>query len=136
MKLISVLLATFALSAQAFNSNPSSLTKKVSSANKPVAFNKNKAVTSPLFRDAALTRGGAVPGWAAYNEALEKTPITAKACTSAVGFFLGDLLAQVRYILYVKKDSYISWINGFLPFYIYDYISHSLSLTLPLLSLY
>ena len=108
MKLISVLLATFALSAQAFNSNPSSLTKKVSTANKPVAFNKNKAVTSPLFRDAALTRGGAVPGWAAYNDALEKTPITAKACTSAVGFFLGDLLAQVsiisRLCIYVPNE--------------------------------
>jgi len=42
-----------------------------------------------------LTRGGAVPGWAAYNEALDKNPLTAKAFTSLVGWFLGDLLAQL-----------------------------------------
>lgn len=59
------------------------------------AFGKGSAVASPLFRDAALTRGGAVPGWAAYNEALDKNPLITKAMTSLVGWALGDFLAQV-----------------------------------------
>uniref|UniRef100_A0A7S1G146 Peroxisomal membrane protein MPV17 n=1 Tax=Corethron hystrix TaxID=216773 RepID=A0A7S1G146_9STRA len=51
---------------------------------------------SPLFksRDPFVVRGGAVPGWAAYNEALDKKPLTAKALTSLVGWALGDFLAQ------------------------------------------
>jgi hypothetical protein len=53
------------------------------------------AANSPLFRDVARTRGGAVPGWAAYNKALDTNPLTAKAFTSLVGWALGDILAQV-----------------------------------------
>ncbi|XP_077568099.1 PXMP2/4 family protein 4-like [Stigmatopora nigra] len=56
---------------------------------------KSTAASSPLFRDPTLVRGGAVPGWAAYNSALDKNPLTAKACTSLVGWALGDFLAQV-----------------------------------------
>lgn len=47
-------------------------------------------------RDPLVVRGGAVPGWAAYNDALDKKPLITKAMTSLVGWFLGDLLAQVR----------------------------------------
>jgi protein Mpv17 len=50
---------------------------------------------SSLFRNPALTRGGAVPGWNAYVRALEEKPLIAKSCTSLVGFLLGDLLAQL-----------------------------------------
>jgi protein Mpv17 len=60
----------------------------------PVAF-KNDATTSRLFRDPAITRGGAVPGWAAYNTALDEKPLFTKAMTSLVGWALGDALAQV-----------------------------------------
>lgn len=55
---------------------------------------KDRAVGSPLFR--ADIRGGAVPGWAAYNKALDDKPLVTKAMTSLVGWALGDLLAQVR----------------------------------------
>jgi hypothetical protein len=97
MKLISVLVAASCLTAQAFGvSQRSSLIKKGSN---PALVSglrtKGPSAVSPLFRDESVVRGGAVPGWAAYNEALDKSPITAKACTSALGFFLGDLLAQV-----------------------------------------
>lgn len=68
-------------------------------ASKPALVNslqkQSPATKSALFRDPSVTRGGAVPGWAAYNEALDKNPLTAKACTSLVGWFLGDLLAQL-----------------------------------------
>lgn len=53
------------------------------------------AASSPLFRDADRIRGGAVPGWAAYNDALDKKPLVTKAMTSLVGWALGDFLAQV-----------------------------------------
>ena len=59
----------------------------------------DNAIASPLFRDPTLTRGGAVPGWAAYNEALDKKPLVTKAMTSLVGWALGDLLAQVRSVV-------------------------------------
>jgi hypothetical protein len=104
MKLISILVAASCLTAQAFGVSQRPAIKKISSnpALVPSGLrNTHKvpdATVSPLFRDAALTRGGAVPGWAAYNEALDKNPITAKALTSAVGFFLGDLLAQVSFL--------------------------------------
>ena len=39
--------------------------------------------------------------WAAYNAALEKDPILVKGLTSAIGFFLGDVLAQ----LFIEKDN-------------------------------
>ncbi|KAJ1452574.1 hypothetical protein M885DRAFT_526287 [Pelagophyceae sp. CCMP2097] len=43
--------------------------------------------------------------WAAYNRALTAQPLVVKACTSLVGFGLGDLLAQK---LVDKKES-IDW---------------------------
>ena len=100
MKLISILVAASCFTAQAFQPSQRPVLKKTSATTANPALvsglrNKAPASVSPLFRDAALTRGGAVPGWAAYNNALDNTPITAKACTSAVGFFLGDLLAQL-----------------------------------------
>jgi hypothetical protein len=58
-----------------------------------------KASVSPLFRDVQKIRGGAVPGWAAYNEALDKKPLITKALTSLVGWALGDLLAQVCFCI-------------------------------------
>lgn len=97
MKLISVLLAASCLTAQAFGvKQHSSVVKSTNPALVSGLRTKAPSTISPLFRDEKV-RGGAVPGWAAYNEALDNTPITAKACTSAVGFFLGDLLAQVRH---------------------------------------
>ena len=92
MKLISLLVACSFFTVSAFGVSP-----KPSKANglKP-AFRKDSVVQSPLFRDPTRVRGGAVPGWAAYNEALDKNPLTAKACTSLVGWALGDFLAQVR----------------------------------------
>lgn len=99
MKFTSILLiASTFLTASAFGVKPAqtAVSKKV--LGKPVigtAFTKDSAVTSPLFRDAAKVRGGAVPGWAAYNEALDKKPLITKAMTSLVGWALGDLLAQV-----------------------------------------
>eukprot|EP00559_Dactyliosolen_fragilissimus_P009270 CAMPEP_0184855986 /NCGR_PEP_ID=MMETSP0580-20130426/1139_1 /TAXON_ID=1118495 /ORGANISM="Dactyliosolen fragilissimus" /LENGTH=191 /DNA_ID=CAMNT_0027350711 /DNA_START=128 /DNA_END=700 /DNA_ORIENTATION=- len=95
MKLTTLLVAASCFTAQAFS--PQSSTKSpVNNAaiNSPLR-KQAPSTTSVLFRDPSLTRGGAVPGWAAYNEALDKNPITAKACTSFVGFFLGDLLAQL-----------------------------------------
>jgi hypothetical protein len=93
MKLLSLLTLVSSLFAvSAFQPNP---TKK-SAAIKP-AFRKDTAVQSPLFRDPLQVRGGAVPGWATYNDALDKTPLTAKALTSLVGWALGDFLAQVRF---------------------------------------
>jgi len=94
MKLLSLLLITATASAFGVSPNPA-VTKSISTEMKP-AF--RKADKSPLFRDPTLVRGGAVPGWAAYNKALDESPLTAKACTSLVGWALGDLLAQVRKI--------------------------------------
>jgi len=42
-----------------------------------------------------VTRGGAVPGWAAYNNALDEKPLLTKALTSLAGWALGDVLAQI-----------------------------------------
>lgn len=99
MKLTTLLVAATCVTAQAFGPTVS---KNV--ANKDVVSNslrqKAPATVSPLFRDASLTRGGAVPGWAAYNEALDTHPLLAKSCTSLVGWFLGDLLAQVCIIFF------------------------------------
>ena len=79
--------------------------KSVNGLTKP-AFRKDSVKDSPLFRDPSKVRGGAVPGWAAYNDALDKHPLTAKALTSLVGWALGDLLAQVRHVvrLYLNMD--------------------------------
>jgi len=101
MKIItSVIVASSCLAASAFGVSPKSSVLSKSPALVPAtAFNRQKvggaADVSPLFRDPSKTRGGAVPGWAAYNDALEKTPLTAKACTSLVGWALGDALAQI-----------------------------------------
>jgi hypothetical protein len=106
MKLTTLLVASSFFAASAFGVSPSQTVVKSPAAFKKLAFRKDSAATSPLFRDPTVTRGGAVPGWAAYNDALDKNPLIAKACTSLVGWALGDLLAQVRTIsllgLYVK----------------------------------
>lgn len=92
MKSVSLLALCYSfLVVSAFQPNPA----KKSAALKP-AFRKDSAVHSPLFRDPLQVRGGAVPGWAAYNKALDTNPLTAKSFTSLVGWALGDLLAQVR----------------------------------------
>jgi protein Mpv17 len=97
MKLTTILVAASCLTAKAFGVKPHSSTfKKVSSPALTSPLRKQSPATqSALFRDEKITRGGAVPGWAAYNEALDTNPLTAKACTSLVGWFLGDLLAQL-----------------------------------------
>jgi len=98
MKFTTLLIAASWLTAQAFGvqSNPSVAKKAFSKPTGVASLRKNApSATSQLFRDPELTRGGAVPGWAAYNEQLDKNPLTAKACTSLVGWFLGDLLAQL-----------------------------------------
>jgi len=106
MKLTSLfIIASSFLAVSAFGVSPSrssAVTKKASG--KPAiatAFTKDAAaVSSPLFRDPAKTRGGAVPGWAAYNDALDNKPLITKAMTSLVGWALGDFLAQVRTTTY------------------------------------
>jgi len=102
MKLTSLfIIASSFLAVSAFGVNPSrpSLTKKVHSKSVgtiKTEFTKDAvAATSPLFRDPTITRGGAVPGWAAYNNALDDKPLITKAMTSLVGWALGDFLAQV-----------------------------------------
>jgi hypothetical protein len=96
MKLVTTLFLSFSFAVSAFGvSSDPAFTKKAAIV-KPSTFHKDKAVTSPLFRDADRIRGGAVPGWAAYNQALDDKPLITKAMTSLVGWALGDLLAQVR----------------------------------------
>jgi len=98
MKFASTLIAATCLTAQAFGvKQTQSIAKKVFSTPAGVSSLRKQApvASNTLFRDPSLTRGGAVPGWAAYNEALDKNPLTAKAFTSLVGWFLGDLLAQL-----------------------------------------
>lgn len=100
MKLTSIILvASSFLAVSAFGVSPKTngLSKTGSSAavQPTTTFRKNVAVNSPLFRDPTVVRGGAVPGWAAYNDALDKKPLITKAMTSLVGWALGDLLAQV-----------------------------------------
>ena len=93
MKLTSLfIIASSFLAVSAFGVNPNARTSIKSPT---TAFTKNAAASSPLFRDPTKVRGGAVPGWAAYNEALDKKPLITKAMTSLVGWALGDLLAQV-----------------------------------------
>ena len=100
MKLFSTIIVSSCLAAQAFGVTPVvSRTKGLSSPaliNKSPLRQKNAADLSPWFRDPTITRGGAIPGLQAYSDALDKNPITMKALTSLVGWFLGDLLAQVR----------------------------------------
>jgi len=107
MKLASILFVSLFVVSSAFGVKPTqqSVVKTSSSggasslAKTPAAFRtgaSSAAFNSPLFRDASKTRGGAVPGWAAYTEALDKKPLFTKAMTSLVGWALGDFLAQVR----------------------------------------
>ena len=98
MKLFSLVVATSFLAASAFGVAPitKSITVTSNSEGLTSPLRKDTAVQSPLFRDAGITRGGAFPGWAAYNEALDKNPLPTKALTSLVGWALGDILAQVR----------------------------------------
>jgi hypothetical protein len=101
MKLSSLfLIASSFLTVSAFGVNPTPRTQQALKIPPTTSFTKNSnnnaAVTSPLFRDLNRVRGGAVPGWAAYNEALDTKPLITKAMTSLVGWALGDLLAQVR----------------------------------------
>lgn len=98
MKLTTLIVTLSCLSAQAFGVSPRSpVTKSLKSDPALVSSLRKQApaTNSALFRDTSLTRGGAVPGWAAYNDALDTHPLTSKACTSLVGWFLGDLLAQI-----------------------------------------
>jgi hypothetical protein len=88
-----VLLLSSCLAVTAFGVNPS----RPLGGPALVVKTQDKAVTTPLFRDPTVTRGGAVPGWAAYNDALDKKPLITKAMTSLVGWALGDLLAQVSW---------------------------------------
>jgi len=93
MKLIkTIIVASSCLAASAFGVSPQ---RSVAAKPSLVSPLRKGAEASPLFRDPSKTRGGAVPGWAAYNDALEKTPLTAKAFTSLVGWALGDALAQI-----------------------------------------
>ena len=100
MKLSSLfIIASSFLTVSAFGVSPSTRTSVVKPATTvlktPPTTAFTKASASPLFRDVQKIRGGAVPGWAAYNEALDKKPLITKALTSLVGWALGDLLAQV-----------------------------------------
>jgi len=94
MKLVTLLATSSILAASAFGVAPASSSRQVLKKPALVSSFNSKADASPLFRDPTLTRGGAVPGWAAYNESLEKKPLITKAFTSLVGWALGDLLAQ------------------------------------------
>lgn len=100
MKLTPLLIASSFLAASAFGVSPKPAISKATpsastAANKSPLRKDSAAITSPLFRDPDVVRGGAVPGWAAYNDALDKKPLITKAMTSLVGWALGDLLAQV-----------------------------------------
>ncbi|GKY93711.1 hypothetical protein MPSEU_000338300 [Mayamaea pseudoterrestris] len=93
MKLSSILFVSSCVVVSAFGVNPSpglSATKAFSP-----AFRTTTSLDSPLFRDVNRVRGGAVPGWAAYNDALDRKPLVTKAMTSLVGWGLGDILAQI-----------------------------------------
>lgn len=95
MKLTAILVACSFLASSAFGVSPKkpALIKRASSKS---PLRKDTATTSPLFRDPTTTRGGAaIPGWEAYNNALDKNPLPTKAMTSLVGWALGDYLAQV-----------------------------------------
>jgi hypothetical protein len=53
-------------------------------------------VLTPSLLDAIVENTVKVP-YNAYSQALQAHPLTTKACTSMVGFVLGDLIAQVRH---------------------------------------
>jgi len=101
MKLFSAIVVSSCLAAQAFGVTPAVsqskglLSKPALVTHKSPLRQKNAADVSPLFRDPTITRGGAIPGLDAYSNALDEKPILMKALTSLVGWFLGDLLAQL-----------------------------------------
>lgn len=96
MKLTYLLVATSWLAASAFGVSPAnSLAKSPTAFQKPTFRKDSAATNSPLFRDPSVVRAGAVPGWAAYNDALDSKPLITKSMTSLVGWALGDLLAQI-----------------------------------------
>ena len=100
MKLFSTIIVSSCLAAQAFGVKPvvsstKGLSKPALVTHKSPLRQNSAAELSPLFRDPTITRGGAIPGVQAYSDALDEKPITMKALTSLVGWFLGDLLAQV-----------------------------------------
>lgn len=133
MKLFSTIVVSSCLAAQAFGVTPvvsktKGLSKPALVTHKSPLRQKNAADVSPLFRDPTVTRGGAIPGLDAYSEALETKPIMTKALTSLVGWFLGDLLAQVcgdinsdhivfpiKHLLYMLCE--ITDISQLLPFF-------------------
>ncbi|GMI56405.1 hypothetical protein ScalyP_jg6471 [Parmales sp. scaly parma] len=94
MKLICLL--TVLTTTTAFAVSPAQRTTSSSSSLFPTS--KSKPATAPMFATTSprqlATRGGAVPGWAAYNEKLESNPLATKAMTSLIGWALGDYLAQ------------------------------------------
>ena len=51
-----------------------------------------------LFRRPS-PRGGAVPGWAAYNTALTSRHLLTKSVTSLIGWGLGDVLAAAFIVI-------------------------------------
>jgi len=100
MKLTAILVACSFLASSAFGVSPIKpvTTKSATSTGvptSPLRKDAAKAESSPLFRDPTVTRGGAVPGWKAYTDALDSNPLPTKAMTSLVGWALGDYLAQV-----------------------------------------
>jgi len=102
MKLFSTIVVSSCLAAQAFGVTPvvsqskGLLSKPALVTRKSPLRQNGAAEVSPLFRDPTITRGGAsIPGLEAYSNALDEKPILMKALTSLVGWFLGDLLAQV-----------------------------------------
>jgi len=113
MKLTYILVASSWLAASAFGVSPSPALAKSPVAFQKPAFRKDSAATnSPLFRDPTAVRAGAVPGWAAYNDALDTKPLLTKSMTSLVGWALGDLLAQVcstKQRIFVNICLHLSW---------------------------
>jgi hypothetical protein len=86
----STIVSAFGVNAPRTLATPSTGSTAAVALKKPSALFKQQQKRDPL-----VVRGGAVPGWAAYNDALDKKPLITKAMTSLVGWFLGDLLAQV-----------------------------------------
>ena len=91
-----ICLLTVLTTTTAFAVSPAQRTTSSSSSLFPTS--KSKPATAPMFATTSprqlATRGGAVPGWAAYNEKLESNPLATKAMTSLIGWALGDYLAQ------------------------------------------
>eukprot|EP00878_Enallax_costatus_P021344 GHUV01022593.1.p1 GENE.GHUV01022593.1~~GHUV01022593.1.p1 ORF type:complete len:151 (-),score=21.84 GHUV01022593.1:660-1112(-) len=59
---------------------------------------------TPSFLDALIENTVKVP-YVAYSTALREHPLATKACTSMMGFILGDLIAQVRHMVWRASSS-------------------------------